>query len=277
LALSPIYLGGAFGAYTLGSRLGAAALPIVFGICQVTVFWVSLLTGAMGRTFELDKLKRYPLRPRDVFAANTLLSLGEPIGVMTLPALLAVALGVAHHSGTPAGLAAGAGALLLLLVDASLLQLLLALIDDLLRREWMRYVAAFLFTFTMIGFQLTLGSSSSKFAERARKAGFTIDQLLDRARQAFERVPTVAAPAAVGGAHPAGWLAAPAAGLAVCAVLILVPLLLGGRVMSRASLRPATGAVPRTRLIGPAGGSLGPSLPGLSRPQSLLVARELLY
>src|SRR5262249_48017038 len=67
LALSPIYLGGAFGAYTLGSRLGAAALPIVFGICQVTVFWVSLLTGAMGRTFELDKLKRYPLRPRDVF------------------------------------------------------------------------------------------------------------------------------------------------------------------------------------------------------------------
>ena len=277
LAMSPIYVGGAIGAYALTVKIGAAGLPVVFGLCQLTVFWVSLLIGAMGRTFELDKLKRYPLRARDVFAINTLAALFEPIVVMTMPALVTAAIGVARHSGTPAGLAAAAAGALLLLVTVSLLQLLLAFIDDLLRREWMRYVAAFFFTMTMIGFQLTLRSSSAKFAEQARKAGFTPEQLLDRVRQAFERVPTVAAPVSVAGAHPAGWLAAPPAGLAACAAFILVPLLVGGRVMSRASLRAAPGGVLRARGPGSARGSLGLPLPGLSHPQSLLVAREFLY
>jgi len=277
LALSFIYVPAAIGSYALAVKMGVAALPIVFGLCQVTVLWFSLLTGAMGRTFELDKLKRYPLRPRDVFAVNTLLSLGEPIVLMTMPSLAAAAFGVARHSGAGAGLAAGAAALLLLLVTESLLQLLLALIDDLLRREWMRYVAAFLFTLTMLGFQLSVRSSTSRFAEQARRSGFSMDQLLERARQVFERLPITAAPASVGGAHPAGWLASPIAGLGVCALLILVPLLLGGRVMGRASLRAAPGATPRARASHAARGSLGPKLPGLSRPQSVLVAREFLY
>jgi len=277
LAMAPIYVGSAIGSFALGAKMGAPGLPIVFGLCQLGVMWVSLLIGAMGRTFELDKLKRYPLRPRDVFAVNTLASLGEPVALMTVPSLVAVALGIARHSGALAGWAAGAGGLLLLLVTASLLQLLLALIDDLLRREWMRYVAAFLFTMTMIGFQLAVSRSSSRMAERVRQAGFTLDQLLEDTRQAFERLPTVGAPASVAGAHPAGWLASPLAGLAVSLLLILVPLALGARVMAKAALRGATGGRVRTRASGTARGSLGPKLPGLSRPQSVMVTRELLY
>src|SRR5262249_40663630 len=79
LAMAPIYLGGAVGALALAAKLGAPALIVVFGLCQFLILWVSLLTGAMGRLFELDKLNRYPLRSRDVFAINTLASLGEPI------------------------------------------------------------------------------------------------------------------------------------------------------------------------------------------------------
>ena len=277
LAMAPIYVGGAIGSFALGARVGDAALPIVFGLCQIGVMWVSLLVGAMGRTFEMDKLKRYPLRPRDVFAINTLASLGEPFVVMTLPSLVGVALGVAKHSGAGAGWAAVAGAILMLLVTASLLQLLLALIDDLLRREWMRYVAAFFFTMTVIGFQLAVGRGSSRMAERVRQAGYTLDQLLDEVRRAFERLPTVAAPASAAGAHPAGWLQSPLAGIAVSLLLILVPLALGARVMARAALRGVVGGRTRTRASGAARASLGPKLPGLTRAQSLLVAREILY
>ena len=99
LAMAPVYVGGAIGSYALGTKLGAPALPVVFGLSQLGVVWTSLLIGAMGRTFELDKLKRYPLRPRDVFAVNTLASLGEPVALMTVPSLVAVALGIARHSG----------------------------------------------------------------------------------------------------------------------------------------------------------------------------------
>ena len=277
LAMSPVYVGGAIGSYALGAKLGAPALPVVFGLCQLGVLWVSLLLGAMGRTFELDKLKRYPVRARDVFAINTMASLGEPVTLMTMPSLAAVALGVAAHSGAAAGWAAAVGGVLLLLVTTSLIQLLLALIDDLLRREWMRYVAAFFFTMTVIGFQLMVGRSSARLAEQARKAGFTPDRILEETRLAFERLPTVAAPASVGGAHPAGWLDSPIVGLAVCLLLLLVPLALGARIMSTAALRGGTGGRTRVRVAGAVRGSLGPQLPGLTRAQSLLVARELLY
>jgi hypothetical protein len=87
----------------------------------------------------------------------------------------------------------------------------------------------------------------------------------------------VAAPASAGGAHPAGWLDSPLAGLAVCLALIVVPLVVGARVMATAALRASVG----TRLLGRrangAGGSLGPKLPFLTRAQSLLVAREIVY
>jgi hypothetical protein len=277
LAMSPVYIGGAIGAYALAVKAGVQALPIVLGVCQLSVFWVSLLIGAMGRTFEMDKLKRYPLRTLDVFAINTLASLGEPVVVMTFPSLISTAFGVARHSGAAAGFGAALAGLLMLFVTASLLQLLLALLDDLLRREWMRYVAAFFFTFTIIGLQLTLRRSSTEFAEQARKAGVTPETLLEQVRTIFERIPTVAAPASAGGAHPAGWLSAPLVGLAACLVLILVPVLLGARVMATAALRASVG----TRLVGRGGngarGSLGPKLPFLTRVQSLLVAREVVY
>src|SRR5262249_49863088 len=159
--------------------------------------------------------------------------------------LVAAAFGVARHSGWVAGLAAAGGALLMLLVTASLLQFLLALIDDLLRREWMRYVAAFFFTMTVIGFQLGMRSSSRQLAEEAKRAGFSADQLLAAPRVPFERIPPAAAPASAAGAHPAGWLASPWVGLAVCVVLILVPFVLGARVMATAALRASVGATVR--------------------------------
>jgi hypothetical protein len=63
LAFSPLYVGAAVGAWMYASKVGAPALTVVFGLCQLAIVWTSLLAGALGRSFELDKLKRYPLRP----------------------------------------------------------------------------------------------------------------------------------------------------------------------------------------------------------------------
>ncbi len=277
LAMAPIYVGGAIGAFAYTSHAGAPALLVVFGVCQFAILWVSLLTGAMGRLFDLDKLKRYPVRPLDVFGINTLASMSEPIVLMTLPPLAAAALGVARHDGALAGLAAGGGGIALLLVTEALLQLLLALLDDLLRREWMRYVAAFFFTVTIIGFQVGVRRSSAQLAAQARKAGFSPDQLGHAAMRIFERVPTVAAPASLAGAHPAGLYGEPWFGLALCVALVAVPVLLGARVMARASQRAGVGSVVRKGPVGSSRGGFAARLPGFTPAQSLLVGREFLY
>ena len=48
LAMAPIYVGGAIGSFALGMRVGPPALPIVFGLCQLGVLWVSLLVSGVA-------------------------------------------------------------------------------------------------------------------------------------------------------------------------------------------------------------------------------------
>ena len=196
---------------------------------------------------------------------------------MTIPSLIAAALGVGRHDGPLAGLAALGGGIVLLLVTASLLQLLLALLDDLLRREWMRYVAAFFFTVTVIGFQLAVRSSSARLASEARKAGFTPEQLGHEAMRVFGRVPTVAAPASLAGAHPEGLYGQAAVAFVLCLLLVAVPVWLGARVMATASRRAGVGNPVRTTRVASARGGFAVRLPGFTSVQSLLVGRELLY
>lgn len=274
LAFSPFYLGGAVVAWKTAHDQGRGAVLMVFGVVQLVILWVSLLTGAMGRTFELDKLKRYPLQPLGVFVANTVASVTEPVVLMTLPALVAATIGVAQHDGAGAGLATATGAVLLLLVTLAMIQFLLAILDDLLRREWMRYLAAFLFTATLIGFQLTISRVSTKLVQQARAAGLSPGSLAERARLILGSLPTVAAPASVAGTNPAGLFGSPWMGLAGALALIIIPIVIGARVMDRAALRPAT-----SDAGGKAGAERGLSLalPGLTPVQGLLLGRELVY
>ncbi len=277
LAFSPLYIGAAVFAYTGGSNHGSGALTLVFGATQLCIIWVSLLAGALGRSFELDKLKRYPIHPLEVYSFNLLASFTEPVVLMTLPSLLGVCLGVARHDGWLAGMTAAGGALLLLMITLSALQLLLAILDDFLRREWMRYVAALLFTGTIFAIQFGIGRSSRRLAEQAQRAGFDPATLLRDVGVMFERIPSVGAPASVGGAPVAGLLAEPVLALAVSAVLVLVPLWFGARVMSRAVTREALAGRARPRTGRAASGSFALRWPGFTTTQRLLLAREWLY
>jgi len=277
LAFAPLYVGAAIFSFTGGSNHGTGALTLVFGLAQLCILWVSLLAGALGRSFELDKLKRYPFRPFEVYGFNLLASFTEPVILMTLPSLVGVSLGVARHDGWLAGLTAAAGALLLLLITASALQLLLAILDDFLRREWMRYVAAFLFTGTFLAIQLGVRSSSRRLADQARQAGFDPAKLLKDIGVMFEHLPSVGAPAAVGGAPVSGPFGEPVLAFAASAVLVLVPLWLGARVMARAVTRETLAGRVRPRTARATRGSFGLRWPGLTAPQRLLLAREWLY
>lgn len=277
LAMSPLYLGGAALSFAYASKTGAPALLVVFGCVQFVVLWVSLLTGAMGRTFELDKLKRYPLRPLAVFAANTLASFAEPVMVMALPSVFAAAIGVGVHSGVAAGAAAVLGGVLLMLVSATLLQVLLALLDDLLRREWMRYVAALFFTLTIVGFQVLVTGRTSKFVTQAKQAGITPERMSAQAAAIFENIPTIAAPASAAGAHPAGPYEAPWLGLLLCGVMLAVPTWFGARVMASGAIRASGGGPVRTKDVAASTGGFAPRLPWLTPAQALLVSREFRY
>lgn len=275
LAFSPIYLGGAFAAYKAASVHGRDAVLLVFGLCQFAILWVSLLSGAMGRTFELDKLKRYPLSPLAVFFTNMITSVIEPVALMTLPSLAAVSIGVAVHDGLTAGLQTALAAVLLLLVTLALIQLLLALLDDLLRREWLRYVAAFLFIATLVGFQLTVSRVSQELMRRARALGLTAESLAEQARLLLGSLPTVAAPASVAGTHPQGLFVSPWVGLATSVVFLILAIAVGARVMARAAVRPTLSNTGGGRARGEQGLSL--RVPGLTQAQGLLFGRELVY
>lgn len=277
VVFAPLYLGAAAGAFLYAGKAGPKALLIVFGLCQVTVVWTSLLAGALGRSFELDKLKRYPLRPLEVFGVNVVSSLTEPVVAMTIPSLVAAIAGVARHSGALAALQAGFGALLLLLVTAAALQLLLAVLDDLLRREWMRYVAAFLFTLTVIGFQLMVGRAGDRLAAQARQAGMTPERIFDELGRAFAQLPTTSGPAAVAGAAPPGPIAEPILGLFVSLAAIAIPIVLGARIMWGAVRRGGVGTRIRVRASARRGGAFAGWWPGLTHTQALLATREVVY
>jgi len=275
LALSPLYLGGAVAAWRGASTLGASALLVTFGLVQIVILWISILTGAMGRLFELDKLKRYPLRPALVYLVNVLAAAGEPIVLLCLPSLVGGVIGVAQHSGPFAGGAAALGALLLLFVTLSWVQLLLAVLDDLLRREWMRYVAGFGLSLTILGLQMFMSQASHRLREGLEKDGPSLDRLLAIVREVFAALPSVAAPAAVAGARPEGLFTNGAVGLLATIVLVTVPLAPRLRIMTRASQRPAVLTPVRGQRASERGLSL--PIPGLTRVQGLLLGRELVY
>jgi hypothetical protein len=282
LAFSPAWLGGAIAAFAGVRAAGAPAVLIAFGLCQIVWLWFGLLLGAMGRTFDLDTLIRHPVRPRTIFALNVVASVLSPIPLMTLPTLVAVVAGAGAHSGVPGALAAALGSVLLLLLTATIQQVLLALLDELLRRESVRYAATAVTTLMIVGFQLALQLTSRTLARQAvlrvARHEISLSDALASASHGFAFVPTIAGPAAVASGAFAGgaWLAL--AGLAVSLALLAAGILPGAALMRRSVLaaRGDEGRGPRKRAAS-GGGSFAIGAGLLPRGVALMLARELRY
>jgi ABC-2 type transport system permease protein len=235
LAFSPAWLGGAVAAYAGVRSAGAAVIPIAFGVCQVAWLSMGILSGALGRSFDLDKFLRYPVRPRSVFAVNVLASLLGPVPLMTVPTLVAVTIAAGQYGGAGAALGVGAAGACLLLVTAALLQVLLALLDEVLRRESVRFAATVLMTLCFVGLQFGTRLVGRYLAEHAvlRFANHEITgpQALALAGAYLGRIPTVAAPALAAMGALEGDPARALLGLLACAALLALAVLPGAALM----------------------------------------------
>jgi hypothetical protein len=276
LVLAPFYLGGAFLAFGGVYKMGSPVVIVALGACQLGWIYFGLLLGAMGRSFDLDRLLRYPLRPASVYAGNILASFVEPVCLMTLPTLLAVTIGAFMRSGLVAGVATLAAGVLVTLITAALLQLLLALLDELLRREWVRYVALSLFSLTFIGLQIGVQGVSRGLLERMTRTGVTAEDLIGYAASAVAAVPTAGWPAAVatGALDGSPWRVV----LGFLGSLAVLGLLVApGTALMRFTARAGESAGGGPARGGPAKGSFALAIPGLPAPVALLLTREIRY
>lgn len=280
LAFSPGWLGGAIAAYAAVKRLGAPAIVVAYGVCQL--MWVSLgiLSGALVRTFDLDAFLRYPVRPRVVYAVNIGASLLSPVPLMTLPTLVAVTIAAAQRGGVLAAAGAALGGLAVLLVTAAFLQALLALLDEVLRHEGIRYAATGIMTLMLVAMQFGTRWFSQRLANgvllRFAHHEITAREAVRLAGDAFRAVPTVAAPAAIAaGALDRAPLVA-ALGLAGTVVLLALGVLPGAALMRR-TVRSGESASGPARPALPAGGAGSFGMGGRALPPAvaLLLGREL--
>ena len=276
LAFAPFYLGGAFVAYGGVVKLGAPVVLVALGACQLGWLYFGMLLGAMGRSFDLDRLLRFPLRPSSVYAVNVLAACISPVCLMTMPTVAALAAGAFVRSGLLAGAATLAAGLLVTLLTSAFLQLLLAVMDELLRREWVRFAALSLFSLTFIALQVSIRSLSRGVLERLTDGRLSPQKVLDLAASVIARVPTVGWPAslATGALDGAPWRALLGfAGSVAVLALMLAP---GTRLMRHtARAGESDGGGPAQKASSK--GSLAFPLPGLPRMLALLLARELRY
>ncbi|MFN8587320.1 MAG: hypothetical protein U0704_05920 [Candidatus Eisenbacteria bacterium] len=278
VALSPFWAGGAALAYIGVDRAGAPAVLVTFAVCQFVWLWMGLVSGALGRTFELDKFLRFPVSPRSVFTINVIATLLEPMSLMTAPALGAVALAVGQRAGVVAAIAAACAALLLSLLTALVLQVLLALLDELLRREATRYAAGLVLPLMFFGMQFAARATVQDSARWLQANHMDPARALETVANALTFVPTVSAPAALAtGAlegDPVRALAGAAGALAML-VLGVLPAAALMRHVVRAG--ESAGGAPRATVRTRAADRFALFSPPLRPELGALLAREVRY
>lgn len=275
---SPIFVGGAVAAYHAVHRIGAPAVVIAFGLCQLVWLWMGLLSGAMGRAFDLEQLIRYPVRTRTVYLVNLFATLTEPLALMTLPTMIAVVIAMGERAGVLGACAAIGGAMLLMLTTSALMQLLLALLDDLLRREWMRFFAAAVASLTFLGVQWVMRDLGDHIALPFARQEISMERAILMGAEALGRIPTIGAPAALATApltHPG----ANAVWLTLATVVgIWLSVSVGSRLLERSALRSGGGGRVRPiRVVGPTRGAFAGLWAGMPGSIGTLVAREMIY
>ena len=281
LAFSPAWLGGAVAAYAGVRTAGAAVIPIAFGVCQLAWLSMGILSGALGRSFDLDKFLRYPVRPRSVFAINVLASLLGPVPLMTMPTLAAVTIAAGQRGGFGAALGVGVASVCLLLVTAALLQVLLALLDEVLRRESVRFAATVLMTLFFVGLQFgsrLVGRYVTEHAVlRFMNHEITGPQALALAGAFLGRIPTVAAPALAASGAIDGAPVRALLGLLACAALLAAAVLPGAALMRHTGRSGGDGGSPARKTQRPEGGGSFALMGGLlPRATGVVLRYELL-
>ncbi|MBI5169152.1 MAG: hypothetical protein HZA61_06665 [Candidatus Eisenbacteria bacterium] len=278
LAFSPLWAGGAVLAWYGVREYGAPAITVTFGLCQILWLWMGVVSGALGRTFELDKFLRYPVPPRSVFVINVAASLLEPVCLMTAPALVAVAIAAAGSNGLGAGIVTAFAGLLLSLLSATVLQVVLALLDELLRRESTRYAAGIVLPLMFLGLQLFARVTGSETSHWMQAKGLDPVRLLETAARGLALLPTIGGPAALATGALEGEPLRAAGGFAVSAALLVLGVLPAAALMRHVvRAGESAGGGPRPKRSGAGAASFALFSPPLRPALGALLARELRY
>lgn len=277
LVFSPFWVGGALGAYGGTLRYGAPVALVAYGLCQFGWLYLGVLSGALGRSFDLDAWLRWPVRPRTVYAFNVLASFLEPVCLMTMPTLAALALAAGQRAGLLAGLVTALAGLLTTLITAALLQLLLAVLDEMLRRPIVRHFATLVLPLTIVGVQLSLRRLLTGSLLGVAHQKLTPEQGLALAENLLGKLPTIAGPAAMVRAALGGGTAAGFGGFALALAILAALLAPGAALMRRTARGGESGGGGPARAARPTRGSFAWPLPFLPHRLALLVTRELRY
>jgi hypothetical protein len=234
----PVWLAGSFGAWWAVRELGAAAHPLVAGLVQVAWVSTSVLSASVGRALSPRDLLRYPVRPGALFAFNAAAGAVEPSTLVLLVPLGALVVASFAHGGAVAGLLSLAATAFSLALTLAFLQVLLGLLEGLLRTEWMRMLSRLLLALIFLGVSWSYSELAERHLAPALAERAPLVASLRGAAALLERWPTIGAPAAIAAAaHGGGWGRAALGALASAAMLAAFALA-GTRLMLRNAVAP---------------------------------------
>ncbi len=246
--LWPVWLAGAMGAWWAVRELRGGAAALVLGVVQMGWITTSVLAASAGQALAPRELLRYPVRPALLFGFNAAASVLEPATLVLTVPVVAFVVASFVQLGAGAGVAAALAALLSLALTVTALQLLVAVLERMLRTEWMRMLSRLLLALIFLGISWSYSAIvETELAPALARRVATVPALA-RASAWLERWPTIGAPAAMAAAPLGGGATRAGLGLVAGVAMLAALVLVGARVMTRGALLPpaAEGGESRT-------------------------------
>ncbi len=229
----PIWLGLSVAAHRAVVVHGAASVLGILVLVHLGWLFSAFLFAAFTEAFDWRTLLRFPVRPVAVFWINVVLAPVDVVAIVLLPPLAATVAAAAHVWGAASAAGVAAAAVLVVLTTAAVLQILLALLGRLLRREWSRAIAGLALG---LAFAAPLLALQGRSAEGMQGPSVLLASLDETVVAVARTLPTTAGPALVAGAAIEGSPIRAGVGLFASALALAALVLLGARVAAWAAL-----------------------------------------
>lgn len=246
----PVWFGGSMGAWWAVRELQGGAFALVLGLVQSAWVSAAVLAASAGQALAPRELLRYPVRPAHLFAFNAAAAVLEPATIVLLVPVAALVVAAFAQHGALAGGCALLGATLSMALTVTALQLLVAVLERLLRTEWMRMLSRLLLALVFLGVSWSYSALVETEITPALAHRVATAPAMLRASEWLARWPTIGAPAAVAAAPLGGGWRAAAFGLLASLAMIATLVLVGSRVIARGAVAPPAAEGGHSRTTG---------------------------
>ncbi len=280
---APMWVGFAAFAYNVVLRGGADGFAAVALGVQLGWLTSAFLFAAFAEGFEWRVLLRYPIAPRTIFWINVFLAPFDVVALFLLPPLGAAVVALGKQAGWGAACGGALAAVAIVLLTAAMLQVALAGMAGLLRREWARAAVGLVFGLVCAAPALVFHRQvTAGHGLRATLETFYATAI-DRPAALAAMLPTTALPLKIVHGAMARSASAILLGLAGSMLVLAMAARLGTRLAVAAALRGENAGDGGRRTASKRVGEFAPSV--LHRVSAalvgaqlaILVARELRY